>query len=117
MSPQYEDELVRVAPTFYGKLDWGFECGDGWFKLLLELGKAVEALNTELEPRVRATQLKEKFGDLRCYTSRFDPNVEALIRKAEEKAARTCERCGKRGKLRTGGWLRCLCEGCAKERR
>jgi len=35
--------------------------------------------------------------------------IHVLIREAEAEAGRTCEDCGKPGKLRRGGWVRTLC--------
>ena len=85
-------------------------------------------------------QIKEKFGGLRFYvrlgqaerismdisssdgdrlrlealTVKPEPDMLArihlLIREAEVEAARTCEDCGKPGKLRRGGWMRTLCD-------
>ena len=41
-----------------------------------------------------------------------------LIEEAETKSATICEDCGKPGKLRSGGWIRTLCdECCIKDRR
>ena len=42
----------------------GFECGDGWFKLLDTLSYFLEK-----DGSVEATQVKEKFGTLRFYYS------------------------------------------------
>jgi hypothetical protein len=39
-----------------------------------------------------------------------------MVRMAESWAAHTCEECGKPGKMRTGGWIRTLCEEHEAER-
>jgi len=44
---------------------WGFECGTGWYKLLDEIGQKLTDLN--VEDKVVAIQVKEKFGGLRFY--------------------------------------------------
>ncbi len=36
--------------------------------------------------------------------------IQALVREAEQEAARTCEVCGEPGTLRPGGWVQTLCE-------
>lgn len=63
----------------------------------------------------RAVQVKEKFGTLSFYMSSGNDEIWNLIREAERKSAKTCEECGKPGKLRGGGWIKTLCDECAKE--
>ena len=38
--------------------------------------------------------------------------INQAIREAEAESAVTCEICGQPGILRSGGWIRCLCDGC-----
>lgn len=59
-----------------------------------------------------AAQVKEKFGTLRFYMTTYDDEIENLICKAEVKSGKTCERCGKPGKLRDSGWWVTLCDAC-----
>jgi hypothetical protein len=75
--------LVAAAPLLYrhyedDKYPWpiqyGFECGDGWFDLLMSLSLKIEAeLQAALAAGKRrqdlqcADQVKEKFGKLRFY--------------------------------------------------
>jgi len=81
--------------------------GDGWLPLLGRLGEQLR----EITPMPRLLQVKEKFGGARIYTEGPPvPEVEALIRAAEEEAARTCENCGQPGVLRVRNyWYRTLC--------
>ena len=60
----------------------------------------------------RASQVKEKFGTLRFYMTSATSEMYDLVQEAEEKSATICENCGKPGKLRSGGWIRCLCDEC-----
>lgn len=60
--------------------------------------------------RVRVQQIKEKFGGLRFYYQGGDGNVAGMVRMAESWADRTCETCGQKGKQRSGGWVRTLCD-------
>lgn len=60
-----------------------------------------------------ASQVKEKYGGLRFYTTGTTPEVEQAIDEAEEECSKTCEDCGKVGELCiNGGWYRTLCEEC-----
>ena len=55
-------------------------------------------------------QIKEKFGGLRFYYDGGDAVVDGMVRMAESWAARSCEKCGKPGERRGGGWIRTLCD-------
>ena len=61
-------------------------------------------------------QVKEKYGTLRYYTNGHNDAIEKLISKAEAQSAKTCEQCGKKGKMRIGGWYRVLCNECQFKR-
>lgn len=58
-------------------------------------------------------QIKEKFGTLRFYVGYAPDWLNYAIEGAEIVSARTCEECGKAGKLRPGGWVKTLCDTCA----
>jgi hypothetical protein len=55
-------------------------------------------------------QVKEKFGGLRFYVGSATEAVHARIAQAEGESYRTCDECGKPGRLRGGGWLRTRCD-------
>lgn len=55
-------------------------------------------------------QIKEKFGGLRIYATVFKDSQSECISLTEEIASVTCEDCGARGTLRSGNWLRTLCD-------
>lgn len=94
---------------------WGFDVGDGWFKLIYDLSKAI----TELDDTVEASQVKEKYGTLRFYTSGGNKEtweqIQDLIIKAEDLSGETCEQCGEKGKERGHGWLSTRCDSCYKK--
>ena len=52
---------------------WGWECGEGWHRVLKRLSCELEALNLQFydkyKVRIQADQVKEKFGTLRFYYS------------------------------------------------
>jgi hypothetical protein len=85
-----------------------FSIGDGWMPLLVP----VVALSKK--KGIPLVQVKEKFGGLRIYTDVADEELDAAIRKAEEKASHTCEICGnEEASLRSNkGWLTTRCDVC-----
>jgi uncharacterized protein with HEPN domain len=124
MSPAHQLSLVERYPRLYRAADeqptgmivpfarHGFSVGDGWFHLIDRLSAKLAT-----DPAVTAVQVKEKFGVLRFYTSdrsNLRPMLHRAIGKAVAASRRTCEICGKRGKLaaRRRGWLSVRCEPC-----
>lgn len=113
--------LLKTYPCLYRDFTW-FECGDGWFELLVELSEKLEPLFKDHVPRnpdfpLQVGQVKEKFGGLRFYLESYFPmneeetlQIEAAIDEAEEKAWVTCETCGEPGKRRDLPWIQVLCE-------
>lgn len=59
-----------------------------------------------------ASQVKEKYGTLRFYTTYETEEMSQLISIAERKSAITCETCGKLGKRNNYGWVTTLCDEC-----
>jgi len=93
---------------------WGFECMEGWLKLIDELSKKI----TELDPDVQVSQVKEKFGGLRFYIDGGSDEVHKLIEEAEEESYKTCEGCGTKENVSQTktGWVKTLCDECVKRR-
>ena len=99
---------------------WGFP-GDGWEPLIRRLSEKLEPLAREFG--LRASQVKEKFGALRCYVRGADgarklpaaisAAVHAAIMAAMEESSRTCEHCGAVASTQNvGGWWATLCDAC-----
>lgn len=98
-------------------MQYGFNCDDGWFDLIKNLCEKLEELN--LENDFEVVQVKEKFGGLRFYSQNVGVSEEqltslvSLVRLAETKSFRTCEKCGNRGSIITvNGCIKTLCENC-----
>lgn len=87
---------------------FGIECGPGWKSLYEPLIALCQ------KEGVAVTQIKEKFGTLRFYVGGAPDHVYEAIDAAQRKSAETCEDCGAAGKRRSGGWIRTLCDKCAK---
>lgn len=118
MNDENTKKLLAAAPHLYGN-NFYFECGDGWFDLLLETSiKLEEQLRTYPEAvrqDVVAHQVKEKYGSLRFYISYYTEELDEIIESAELRSACICETCGKSGKIRGSSWLYCACDEHTKE--
>ncbi len=92
-------------------MSWGCTCGEGWFDILDQLWKDLD----ELEGVVLG-QVKEKFAGLRVYLEPMSSNdfdeAHRLIDEAEVKSFKTCEVCGKPGKVHGDGWVFTACDDC-----
>lgn len=104
----------------------GFECGDGWFRLIYELCQKIEkfADNVGVDKRSKdwpqARQVKEKFGGLRFSVScpidvtsnRFDNPFYTMVDEIIERSKHICESCGAPGTMKTEGWVSVQCPPC-----
>ncbi len=98
--------------------------GPGWRPLLMRLHDQLLAL----APDYRLEELTPRLGGLRIYVAdRFDSDGEfdgtwadtagRLAEAAEVEAEKTCETCGKPGRIRFHGdqhgtWIKALCDDC-----
>lgn len=64
----------------------------------------------------KASQVKEKYGELRFYMTSATDEMYELIDEAEEKSRYICETCGAPGSTRGTGWLTTLCDDCDKSK-
>jgi len=115
----YQDRNKDMTQT---AMCWGIECGDGWYTLLDCLSSVIEehveneTLNNPTKEHYPvASQVKEKYGGLRFYTTTCDPYIDGAIRVAEKLSYSICEMCGKPGILNKHGWMRTLCEECREK--
>lgn len=123
---EMEDEVDIMFKQLAGEtiqpfkpIAFGFECGDGWSDLLVDLCEKIQARLNELSPEVArdivALQVKEKYGTLRFYLSSYDGVIENLVQEAERKSACVCETCGKVGKIRGACWYYTACDEHTRE--
>ena len=112
----FTQNLEHDFPHMFTDLYGGVCVGEGWWHIVHTLCRNIQQHVDHTQcPPVQVTQIKEKFGGLRFYYSGGDDCVDSMVRLAESWAASTCEVCGDRGSLvRTGGWLRVVCEKHAK---
>lgn len=136
MRRDLEKYLIKKFPLCFGDIDkgpreslmcFGLECGNGWYKIIKEACQKAEIIiakwidknkddknfNKDWTPRL--SQVKEKYGTLRMYWSSYPKGLDKVEMEAERKSAKTCEQCGKSGKLRGQGWYYTSCFIHAKE--
>lgn len=102
----------HLLPITQNLMAFGFECGDGWFKIIDQLSADITAIDKD----VMAVQVKEKYGGLRFYIEGGAEHIYDLIDEAEERSLVTCERCGEPGTTRNEGWVYTMCDKCWKEK-
>jgi hypothetical protein len=81
-------------------------CGKGWADIIKRLVEDLFALGWN----GTVIQIKEKFGSLRFQGLKGDDAIYKRINEAENESLKTCEECGAPGGLRSGGWLKTLCD-------
>ena len=105
-------------PTTETSMCMGFQCGDGWFSLIYDLSKKIDAQlkekSEEFAKQFAVEQVKEKFGTLTYSASGGSKIISQLIREARARSSKTCEACGKPGKLsrKKGFRQETLCDFC-----
>jgi hypothetical protein len=80
--------------------------GEGWLPLIKEMIDELLAAGWDR----KLAQSKEKFGGLRFYIPSANDELHTIISKYERKSYDVCEKCGKEGQLRKGGWIKTLCD-------
>lgn len=136
MTPEKDKQLCEKYPELFSyrnnkearePIAWGIECGDGWYDILdvlcgciqnevksLSCGESHEEIE-EIQPKI--TQVKEKFGGLRLYTSGGSDGIYGMIKMAESLSYRICEDCGVPAQKRSDRWIRVTCDSCEEKRR
>ncbi|SDH22228.1 hypothetical protein [Bosea robiniae] len=110
--PVDEAWSVRLRRRWPFRLMAPVECGPGWTDLIEAL---CELLDVEADGDFRFTQVKEKFGQLRCYWTGDDHSgrIDQLVEAAEEISASMCEVCGAHAAMREtrpGGYIYAACD-------
>ena len=96
--------------------------GPGWYKLIYTLTNCIDNhvewknKRDKTDEKLHIAQIKEKFGGLRYYIDGGDETIYGMIRLAESLSFTICEECGESGKLRSGGWMKTLCDKHEAER-
>lgn len=105
------EERRRKLAVFDGDLDRarsGYHVGDGWASILDDLVTDFSKIHD-----VGFLSAHEKWGHLRVsylYPGGRSNDVEAIVKRAADRAQVTCWYCGKPGKLKQERWWRVRCE-------
>ena len=123
LANQLKEKYPQIFRDLWGNpretcLAFGIECGAGWYDIIDRLCEGITKL--DLGPQFKATQVKEKFGELRFYYSgvpevKWGPMGE-LVAAAERESRETCEYCGSKEDVTCeGSWIKALCKKCRDE--
>ena len=105
MDKKLEQKIYKRYPEFFKHRDdmhaslmcFGMECRDGWYNLINNLCKDIHGYYMKhggIPESFYVTQIKEKWGSLRFYTSGAPEQVHKMIADAEHKSFYICEICG-----------------------
>lgn len=94
MSPDNDDLLCQRYPQLFVERHFsidqtamcrGFECGDGWFRLIDTLCATIQnAIELDDMPPVTVTQVKEKLGSLRFHYRGGNEMTVGMVRLASD---------------------------------
>ena len=106
-------ELISRYPVLFpdGQCLCGISIGRGWLPIVDSL--CFKLANKSKPPVIE--QIKQKFGMLCVYVRNESEGVFVLINEAASLCSTTCEDCGAPGVLRSGVWIRVLCDDCSVE--
>ena len=84
----------RTAPLQSSKMGWGFQCEDGWYKIIYEMSKKIQKLSNDGEFAPAVTEIsKHKDGTLYVEARNLTPPIADIITAAREASRLTCELC------------------------
>ena len=126
MNIKLENYLKENFPKLYTNCgdekpftQFGFECNDGWFRIILWMSRYVQSYidqqnefakkyPDQYQPvdQVKIVQIKEKFATLRIYTEGGNDRINAIISFVEYISGFICEYSGKTDDVvfTTTGW-------------
>ena len=84
----------RTAPLESSHMPWGFQCENGWYKIIYEMSKKIDKISTEGEhaPAISLVSRHED-GTLYVAVSNVTPPVADIVTRATEQSRLTCEFC------------------------
>ena len=91
----------------------------GWTSLFIllceEVNKILEGENYKSDFKI--FQVKEKFGNLVCYTNNAHPSIQTVLDKFEHLSQFVCCECGQAAKFVTTGYICPYCDKCIKQQK
>ncbi|MGF6755232.1 hypothetical protein [Paraburkholderia sp. GAS42] len=124
MKKELEATILAACPTLYRHdrprfRDLRFECGDGWYELVLAISRLLEAEAQRLQQlqqlrprkRIRVGVVKEELGRLVFgYEGHVTDEAYTAIEALEVRSTLACDLCGRPGERRGGSWLTVRCD-------
>ena len=84
----------RTAPLESSKMAWGFQCENGWYKILYEMSTKIDKISVEGAYAPAITEVsRNKDGTLYVETRNLTPPVADIVTGATEQSRLTCEYC------------------------
>ena len=84
----------RNAPLASSKMGWGFQCEEGWYKIIYQLSKQIQKMSNDGEHAPAITEVsKNEDGTLYIEARNLTPPVADIIATAREQSRLTCELC------------------------
>lgn len=126
MNAELTQSLFDAFPRLFRNrqetsMQYGFDCGDGWFDLIYKLSQDIEAVAREngVSPDLPewpwCRGVKQKFGSLRFHVFGNNERIYKLRYAASIQSFQICEHCGAPGQLLMADDLRVLCLEHAKQ--
>jgi hypothetical protein len=130
MTQELQDYLIKKFPKIYTDCpddssfkSYGFECGDGWFRLILWLSRYLQQYIDEQNvwankypdqyrpvQQIKVVQIKEKFATLRIYTHGGNEHTKSIIGFVEYISGFVCEKSGRTDDVcyNKNGWMKTM---------
>ena len=84
----------RAAPLESSQMGWGFQCENGWYKIIYEMSTKLEKLSRDSEYDVAITEVsRNEDGTLHVEARNLTPPAADIIATAKEQSRLTCEYC------------------------
>jgi len=89
----------------------------GWHKLFLQMCEDIREplIKHNFLNEMRIIQLKEKYGEIRCYVNGVPKEVETIIENYSFISSQVCCHCGKPATKLSRGWICPYCNECLKD--
>jgi len=84
----------RTAPLETSHMPWGFQCENGWYKIIYEMSKKIDKISPggEHAPAISLVSRHED-GTLYVAVSNITPPIADIVMNAQEQSRLTCEFC------------------------
>ena len=96
----------------------GLNIPEGWTHLFLQMCQDIKQplIDANYLNDFRFTQIKEKYGAMRCYTNEVPKKVQSMISKYEYMSRYVCALCGQPAHYKTLDYILPICEQCWKDK-